>query len=94
LKGTLVPLFGINSVLGAIPLLGDVLVSKKGEGVFGMTYSISGNADRPNVGVNPLSVLTPGIFRRIFEGRMPNSAQAPSNQKPSAPATPPAPPKT
>lgn len=94
LKGTLVPLFGINSVLGAIPLLGDVLVSKKGEGVFGMTYSISGNADQPNVGVNPLSVLTPGIFRRIFEGRMPNSAQAPSNQKPPSPATPPTPPKT
>jgi hypothetical protein len=97
LKGTLVPLFGLNSVLGAIPLVGDVLVSKKGEGVFGMTYSIKGNADQPDVGINPLSVLTPGIFRRIFEGKMPNSAQAPSNQQPApAPQTPavPAPPKS
>ena len=87
LKGTLVPLFGLNSVLGVIPLVGDLLVSKKGEGVFGMTYSIKGNADEPDIGINPLSVLTPGIFRRIFEGKMPNSAQAPSNQ-PSAPTSP------
>jgi hypothetical protein len=92
LKGTLVPLFGLNSVLGAIPLVGDVLVSKKGEGVFGMTYSIHGNADQPDIDINPLSVLTPGILRRIFEGKMPNSAQAPSNQAPPTPAEPPAPP--
>jgi hypothetical protein len=95
LKGTLVPLFGLNSVLGAIPLVGDVLVSKKGEGVFGMTYSIHGNADQPDIDVNPLSVLTPGIFRRIFEGRMPNSAQAPSNIAPQPGPTAPSPsPKT
>ena len=47
LKGTLVPLFGINSVLGIIPLLGDLLVSKPGEGIIGMTYTVAGNADEP-----------------------------------------------
>ncbi len=36
LKGSLVPAYGLNSVLGNIPLLGDVLVSKKGEGIFGV----------------------------------------------------------
>ncbi len=84
LKGSLVPLFGINSVLGVIPLLGDVLISKPGEGIFGMTYSVSGNADQPEVSVNPLAVLTPGILRRVFEGQMPNAAQAPSNNAPPA----------
>jgi hypothetical protein len=90
LKGTLVPLFGLNSVLGAIPIVGNVLVSKPGEGVFGMTYTIHGNADQPDVSINPLSVLTPGILRRIFEGKMPNSAQAPSNMAPppAAPSPP------
>ncbi len=83
LKGSLVPAYGLNSVLGNIPLLGDVLVSKKGEGVFGVTYSATGNADQPKIDVNPLSVLTPGILRRIFEGHMPTAANAPSN----APAT-------
>ena len=66
LKGSLVPAYGLNSMLGDIPLLGNVLVSKKGEGVFGVTYSATGNAEQPNISVNPLSVLTPGIFRRLF----------------------------
>ncbi len=88
LKGSLVPAYGLNSVLGNIPLLGDVLVSKKGEGVFGVTYSVTGNADQPKIDVNPLSVLTPGILRRIFEGHIPTAANAPSNA-PAAKKTPP-----
>ncbi len=84
LKGTLVPLFGINSVLGMIPLVGDLLISKPGEGIIGMTYSVTGNADEPKVSVNPLSLVTPGFFRQIFEGKMPNAANAPSNAPPTA----------
>jgi hypothetical protein len=91
LKGSLVPMFGINSVLGNIPLLGDLLTSKRGEGIIGMTYSVTGVADEPSVSVNPLSALAPGILRRIFEGKMPNASQAPSNSpKPVVPAPPPA----
>ncbi len=105
LKGTLVPLFGINSVLGYIPFLGNLLISKPGEGIIGMTYTVSGNADEPKISVNPLSLVTPGIFRRIFEGKMPNAADAQSNAPPAQvvvtpqgqgtkpPATPPAPEK-
>jgi hypothetical protein len=95
LKGSLIPIFGLNSVLGAIPLLGDLFVSKKGEGVFGMTYTAKGNADEPNISVNPLSMFTPGIFRRIFEGRVPVEAQTsqlpqpPAAAPPAAPAPPP-----
>jgi hypothetical protein len=55
------------SMLGNVPVIGDLLVSRRGEGVFGMTYSINGRAGQPRVGVNPASVLTPGILRRIFE---------------------------
>ncbi|MEJ0026071.1 MAG: AsmA-like C-terminal domain-containing protein [Rhizomicrobium sp.] len=85
LKGTLVPLFGINSALGVIPLLGDLLVSKPGEGIIGMVYSVEGNADEPQVSINPLSMVTPGFFRRIFEGDMPSAANAPSNAAPAPP---------
>jgi hypothetical protein len=76
-------LFGINSVLGNIPILGTLITSKEGEGIIGMTYSVSGNTDEPSVSVNPLSALAPGILRRIFEGRMPNAANAPSNAPPT-----------
>ncbi|MEZ5995877.1 MAG: DUF3971 domain-containing protein [Hyphomonadaceae bacterium] len=55
------------SVLGSVPVIGDLLVSRRGEGVFGMTYAINGRAGEPRVGVNPASALTPGILRRIFE---------------------------
>jgi hypothetical protein len=86
LKGSLVPLFGLNSVLGKVPLIGTLITSKEGEGIIGMTYSVSGNADEPSVSVNPLSALAPGILRRIFEGKMPNAANAPSNNLPPATA--------
>jgi hypothetical protein len=79
LKGSLVPAYGLNSVLGNIPLLGDLLTSKKGEGILGVTYSMTGNAEHPDISVNPLSMLTPGILRRLFEGRIPNAANAPTN---------------
>jgi hypothetical protein len=66
--GVVAPSPGLNlSVLGEVPVLGNLLVSRRGEGVFGMTYSINGRAEQPRVFVNPISVLTPGILRRIFE---------------------------
>ena len=59
------------SMLGEVPVLGNLLVSRRGEGVFGMTYAINGQAAQPRVGVNPVSALTPGILRRIFEPAQP-----------------------
>jgi Protein of unknown function/AsmA-like C-terminal region len=85
LKGAVAPLYGINSVLGVIPIVGQVLVSKKGEGIIGMTYSATGPADEPQVSMNPLSVLTPGILRRIFQGAMPT---APIQANTAPPPTP------
>jgi hypothetical protein len=82
LTGTLVPAYAINSVLGNIPLLGQLLVGRKGEGVFGVTYRMSGPISEPNIEINPLSALTPGFLRRIFE----------FGDKPPAPGAEPPPP--
>jgi hypothetical protein len=87
LKGTLVPAYGLNSVLSNIPLLGDILASKKGEGILGVTYSATGNADEPKISTDPVSALAPGILRRIFQGHMPTSADAPSNKPAASTAT-------
>jgi hypothetical protein len=73
LTGTMVPAYGLNSMLGAVPILGDILASRKGEGVFGVTYSMKGPLDDPTLSTNPLSVLTPGILRRIFEFSAPKA---------------------
>ena len=75
--GTLAPLFLLNSMLGNIPLVGDLFVSRPGEGVVGITYALSGVLDEPSITVNPLSAFTPGIFRRLMEigGAEPEEAQ-------------------
>ena len=67
LGGTYVPLYGLNSAIGEIPVLSDLLVGRKGEGVFGMTFAIEGSTASPTVIVNPVSLLTPGVFRQIFD---------------------------
>ncbi|MEM6603470.1 MAG: AsmA-like C-terminal domain-containing protein [Pseudomonadota bacterium] len=67
LSGTMIPLYGLNSFVSHIPIVGDVLASRKGEGIISVTYKMKGSFENPNIEVNPLSALTPGIFRRIFE---------------------------
>jgi hypothetical protein len=69
LGGTYVPAYGLNAgVLGAIPVFGKVLTGRQGEGLIGITFTVQGKLTDPAVLVNPMSVLTPGIFRQIFEG--------------------------
>ncbi len=67
IDGVLVPSFGMNSALGTIPIIGDLVVGRDGEGVFSLTYSVRGSLEKANVSVNPLSALAPGVIRRIFE---------------------------
>ena len=64
-SGTLVPAYTVNSLLGNIPVLGNLLVGGEGEGVFALTYSVHGKADQADVQVNPLSALAPGFLRRF-----------------------------
>ena len=67
IDGVLVPSFGMNSALGGIPILGDLVVGRDGEGVFSLTYGVRGKLEKASVSVNPLSALAPGVIRRIFE---------------------------
>jgi hypothetical protein len=68
INGTVVPAYAINSALGRLPVIGDIFTGgEKGGGVFAANYAMSGPAGDPKVTVNPLSALTPGIFRNVFE---------------------------
>ncbi len=67
LSGAVAPAYGVNSFLGAIPGLGDLLVNREGEGVVAFAYGVEGPIAEPTVTVNTLSALAPGIFRRLFE---------------------------
>lgn len=66
LRGTLVPLYGPNNLLGQIPLVGLFMGGDK-EGLFGLTYEVVGRPGNPILRINPISALAPGILRKIFE---------------------------
>ncbi|MEO3433772.1 AsmA-like C-terminal region-containing protein [Inquilinus sp. CAU 1745] len=65
-EGTIVPLYGVNQLIGAIPILGDILTGGEGQGVFAFTYGVEGPLAQPTVTVNPLAVLAPGFLRNLF----------------------------
>lgn len=67
LEGTVVPAYAINSVLGNIPILGWLITGgEKGGGLLAFNYSMRGPTQEPDVTVNPLSALTPGFLRNLF----------------------------
>ncbi len=66
IAGTLVPAYTLNSVIGDIPVLGDLLVGGAGQGVFASNFRVFGPIDKPDVSVNALSTLAPGFLRNLF----------------------------
>lgn len=67
LRGTFVPLYALNSVFGKIPLFGRLLVGEKGSGLFAAHFTVTGPLAKPRFNVNPISILTPGVIRRVFD---------------------------
>ncbi|UTW53854.1 AsmA-like C-terminal domain-containing protein [Kordiimonas sp. SCSIO 12610] len=68
MNGVIVPAYGLNSLLGKIPLVGAIFSGGEGKGLFGFTYRIKGATDNPDVDVSALSGIAPGFLRGIFEG--------------------------
>lgn len=58
MEGVITPFYLVNAI--------GQIVSRPGEGLFGFTYALGGTADALKVSINPLSILTPGLFREIF----------------------------
>lgn len=92
LGGTYVPLQGLNSALGQFPILGVILAGPRGEGVIGMTFRVHGPMARPQVDVNPASIV-PGIFREMMQMTTSNPRITPRDAQP-APTPPPEPTKS
>lgn len=65
LEGHVVPLSEVNNLISNIPLVGNILTGGNGA-LFAATYTLRGPVKDPQVSVNPLSVLAPGILRRIL----------------------------
>ena len=58
MQGVISPIYLVNGI--------GALFTRKGEGLFGFNFRLTGPTDDPRTSVNPLSILTPGMFREIF----------------------------
>lgn len=67
MQGVISPVYMLNAI-------GSVLTRNR-EGLFGFNYRLRGPASDPRVSVNPLSILTPGMFREIFRSPPPEPEQ-------------------
>jgi hypothetical protein len=66
MRGTFVPLYGINNMFGQIPIVG-LFLGGSNEGLLGLTYEVVGPPNAPVLRVNPISAIAPGLLRKFFE---------------------------
>lgn len=66
-EGTIVPAYFLNSLLGKVPLIGGLLSPERGGGLIALAYTVRGPFADPTVRVNPLSAVTPGFLRGLFD---------------------------
>jgi hypothetical protein len=81
MSGTFVPVYGLNNLLGNIPVAG-LFFGGSNEGVFGLTYEVVGTPDKPTLRVNPISAIFPGITRKIMDfntGKQNSGTEFPAN---------------
>lgn len=65
LQGTVAPAYLVNSLLGNVPVIGQLLGGGS-QGLIAANYRLSGATGDPDVAVNPLSALAPGFLRQLF----------------------------
>lgn len=81
LRGSLIPFYTLNSLLGKIPLIGKIFSGEKGGGLIAPTYTIKGKLPAPDISVNAFSALAPGAIRSLF-GKLSDNDQDMSQPEP------------
>ena len=66
-QGVVSPFYLLNGI--------GAFLTRKGEGLIGFNFNLTGTAAAPVVSVNPLSAFTPGMFREIFRRAPPEVTQ-------------------
>jgi hypothetical protein len=81
MSGTFIPMYGLNNMFGQLPVLGLFLGGGSNEGLIGVTYALVGTPGAPELRVNPISAMAPGVLRKIFEfnpGKTNNQIELPA----------------
>ncbi|WP_418158622.1 AsmA-like C-terminal domain-containing protein [Benzoatithermus flavus] len=66
LDGTVAPAYGFNRMLGQVPIVGDIMRGREADAALAATFSVRGDPAAPEITVNPLAALVPGIIRDLF----------------------------
>ena len=80
MSGTFIPMYGLNNMFGQLPVLGLILGGGSNEGLIGVTYALVGTPGAPELRVNPISAMAPGMLRKIFDfntGKQNNQVELP-----------------
>lgn len=67
IKGTFMPANAVNLAVSTIPIIGRFFANGKDRALLGITYQLKGARSNPELYVNPLSIVTPGFFNKVFE---------------------------
>ncbi|MCG6856995.1 MAG: hypothetical protein LJE67_02910 [Salaquimonas sp.] len=67
LSGTFMPGMGISRAIGLIPVVGELFGNGRDTSLIGITFRLTGLAKNPTIEVNPVSIVAPGVFRKVFE---------------------------
>ncbi|MGB2320077.1 MAG: AsmA-like C-terminal domain-containing protein, partial [Candidatus Puniceispirillum sp.] len=65
ISGNVVPANQLSKIIGAVPLLGNVLTGIDKSGIFTTQFSMVGDIDDPQTTINAAS-LAPGVLRDLF----------------------------
>lgn len=65
LRGTVVPIFGLNAAPGRLPNVGKLFSPEKGGGFLAATFTVKGTAGNPDLSINPFAMLLPGVMRQL-----------------------------
>jgi len=64
--GELIPLYMVNMLLAQIPLIGGWISGGREDGVFMTRFTLTGNRQDPDLMINPITSVTPGLMRELF----------------------------
>jgi len=77
LSGTVIPWNKINTIVGIVPVLGQVMTGQDGKGLMAIDYTLKGTLTKPEVAIKK-APLTPGILKNTLGT---DKGQTPGNQQ-------------
>ena len=67
INGMIVPAYRLNEWINKIPVLGEIITGGQKEGFFAVEYSITQSLEAPEISVDEINSLTPGILRTFVK---------------------------